>query len=193
MGRKQLPAKSREPWEEIRVLQERIEAAKEPDLRDIDHLRRLLANTPGAMSFARSTMQSIRRELIERISHGTMRAHMLAEGDAIKAELGYDSASPLERLLIDHILTARLRLIYVENAYNVKMVNESNSFRAGAYWDNLLTTNHARFLRAVEALARVRRLARNTPALQINIAREGGKQINVQGGATTPREHDDRR
>jgi hypothetical protein len=26
----------------------------------------------------------------------------------------------------------------------------------------------------------MRRLARNTPALQINIAREGGKQVNVQ-------------
>jgi xanthine dehydrogenase iron-sulfur cluster and FAD-binding subunit A len=26
-----------------------------------------------------------------------------------------------------------------------------------------------------------KRLARNTPALQINISREGGKQVNVQG------------
>ena len=32
-------------------------------------------------------------------------------------------------------------------------------------------------------LARIRRLARITPGLQINIAREGGKQVNVQGDA----------
>jgi hypothetical protein len=42
------------------------------------------------------------------------------------------------------------------------------------YWrervDSLLTSAQARCQRAIEALARVRRLARNTPALQINIA-----------------------
>jgi hypothetical protein len=31
-----------------------------------------------------------------------------------------------------------------------------------------------------------KRLARNTPALQINISREGGKQVNVQGNVATP-------
>ena len=31
------------------------------------------------------------------------RAIMLAEGDKLKEELGYSTASPLERLMIDHI------------------------------------------------------------------------------------------
>jgi hypothetical protein len=44
-----------------------------------------------------------------------------------------------------------------------------------------ITTTQNRYLKAVEMLAKVRRLARNTPSLQINIAQEGGKQINVQG------------
>jgi hypothetical protein len=56
----------------------------------------------------------------------------------------------------------------------------------GEYWDNLLSSTQARFIRAIEALARVRRLARNTPALQINISREGGKQVNVQGDVNPP-------
>ncbi len=38
--------------------------------------------------------------------------------------------------------------------------------------ESLLAPAQARFLRAIEALARVRRLARNTPALQINV--QGG-------------------
>jgi hypothetical protein len=46
---------------------------------------------------------------------------------------------------------------------------------------NLLTTTQHRFLRAIESLTKVRRLARNTPSLQINIAQEGGQQVNVQG------------
>ena len=106
---------------------------------------------------------------------------MLAEVDKLQKELGYASAPSLEQLLIDHILTVRLRLIDAENAYNQSVVNQSITLKQGTYRDNLLTSNQTRFLRAIETLARVRRLARNTPALQINIAREGGKQVNVQG------------
>jgi hypothetical protein len=106
---------------------------------------------------------------------------MLAEVDVLKKQLDYDAAPPLERLLIDHILTVRLRLIHAENAYNTRVVNQSITLKEGEYWDNLLSSTQARFIKAIEALARVRRLARNTPALQINIASEGGKQVNVQG------------
>ena len=88
---------------------------------------------------------------------------------------------PLERLLIDQILTLRLRALHAEMLYNDTVVDKPVTFAMGAYRDKLLTTTQTRYLKAIEALARVRRLARNTPALQINIAQEGGKQINVQG------------
>ena len=115
------------------------------------------------------------------MSHGTSRAIMQAEVDVLKKQFDFDTAPPLERLLIDQILTARLRLIHAEHFYNTTVLNQSISFQYGEYRDNLLSSTQARFIRAIEALARVRRLARNTPALQINIAREGGKQVNVQG------------
>jgi hypothetical protein len=98
---------------------------------------------------------------------------MLAEGDILAKQLDYDAAPPLERLLIDHILTSRLRLIHTENCYNSVVGNQSITFRDGEYWDALLSSTQARFLRAIETLARVRRLARNTPALQIKIAQGG--------------------
>ena len=189
MKRKQLPAKTPDPWKEIKTLRNRMDDAKEPDPQDVDRLRQLLVETPNAMSIALSTSQSVRHQLIEKISHGTSRAFMFAEVDKLRKELDYADAAPLERLLIDHILTVRLRLIHAENAYNQSIVNQSVSLKVGAYWDTLLTTTQARFLRAIETLARIRRLARNTPALQINIAREGGKQVNVQGdvnGQKTP-------
>ena len=43
------------------------------------------------------------------------------------------------------------------------------------YWSGYIHQTQARYLRAIEALARVRRLAQRTP-VQINI---GGQQINV--------------
>jgi hypothetical protein len=181
MKNKQLPAKTADPWVEIAKLHKRLNKAKNPDPKDVERLRLLAVQTTGFLS-ANSITQLIRQQLIEKISHGVSRAYMLAEVDVLKKQLEYDAAPPLERLLIDHILTLRLRLIHAENAYNIRMVNEANAtFKMGEYWDNLLSSAQARFIRAIEALARVRRLARNTPALQINIAHEGGKQVNVQG------------
>ena len=115
-------------------------------------------------------------------SHGASRAFMFAEVDLLEKQFDYDAAPPLERLLIDLILTARLWLIHAENTYNSVVVHQSIPLAQAVYRDNLLSSTQARLLRAIEALARVRRLARNTPALQINIAREGGQQVHFQGG-----------
>jgi hypothetical protein len=181
MTNNQLPTKTADPWVEIAELRKRMNKAKTPDPKDVESLRQLAGATPGYLSFADSITQSIRSQLIEKISHGVSRAYMLAEVDVLKKQLDYDAAPPLDRLLIDHILTVRLRLIHAENAYNTRVVNQPITLKEGEYWDNLLSSAQARFIKAIEALARVRRLARNTPALQINIASEGGKQVNVQG------------
>ena len=184
MKNKQLPAKAAEHRNallaEVQKLMNQLNSAKNPDPKAVERLRQFAVQMPGFFS-ANSTTQSIRQQLVEKISQGVSRAMMLAEVDVLKKQLDYDAAPPLEQLLIDHILTVRLRLIHAENAYNIRVVNESSTFKIGEYWDNLLSSTQARFLRAIEALARVRRLARNTPALQINISREGGKQVNVQG------------
>ena len=169
------------PREEIVALVGKLNKSKHPDPKDVQRLRQLAVVTPGFLSFEYSTTQSIRLRLIEKISHGVSRACLLAEVDMLKGQLDYDAAQPLERLVIDHILTVRLRLIHAENAYNGVVVNESVSLRLAEYWDGVLSAAQARYLRAIETLARVRRLARNTPTLQINIAEAGGKQVNLQG------------
>src|SRR5208282_139905 len=167
MKNKQLPAKTANPCNEITKLLTRLNKAKNPDPKDVELLRQAADQTLGFLS-VNSTTESVRQQLIEKISFGVSRAIMLAEVDVLKKQLDYDAAPPLERLLIDHILTVRLRLIHAEHIYNEGVVNQSVSFQYGEYRDNLLSSTQARFIRAIEALARVRRLARNTPALQIN-------------------------
>jgi hypothetical protein len=185
MNNDQLPAKTADHWDEITELRQRMDKAKNAAPTDVERLRQLVLVTPGFLSFEHSATQSIRRQLIEKISVGVSRAAMLAEVDILAKQLDHDAAPPLERLLIDHILTVRLRLIHAEANYNALVVNQSTVARADAeYRENLLSSAQARFVRAIEALARVRRLARNTPALQINIAQDGGKQVNIQGNAT---------
>jgi hypothetical protein len=169
------------PAKEVAQLYQKLAKQKNPSGEDVDRLRKLLVSTPAAWPLATHTMPSIRQAIIEKMSHGPTRAEMLAEVDILAKQLDYDAAPPLERLLIDHILTVRLRLIHAEHNYTQCVMNQSITLREGEYLDNLLSSTQARFLRAIETLARVRRLTRNTPALQINIAREGGQQVNVQG------------
>ncbi len=190
MKNKQLPATTADHRNElmakVQKLMSQLNGAKNPDPETVERLRQLFATQTHGFLSANSTTQSVRQQLIEKISHGASRAIMLAEVDLLKKQLDFDAAPPLERLLIEHILTVRLRLIHAEHIYNEGVVNQSVAFRYGEYRDNLLSSTQARFLRAIEALARVRRLARNTPALQINISREGGKQVNVQGDVNPP-------
>lgn len=157
-----------------------MDAAKTPDPKDIGRLRQLAAEIPNTLEYFGSGPLT-RLTLIQKTSHGSSQALLLAEVDKLKEDLGYAAAPPLERLLVDHLLTVRVQLIHAERVYTSKVTGKSLSLQEAAYWESFLTTSHNRFLRAVEALARVRRLSRNTPALQINIAQEGGKQVNVQG------------
>ncbi len=50
------------------------------------------------------------------------------------------------------------------------------SLAAASYWERKLSTVQYRYLRAIETLARVRKLM-GVPMLQINITAEGGQQV----------------
>ena len=70
-------------------------------------------------------------------------------------ELAYFSAPLLQRLLIDRILMAKLRLFRVEDTYTQSGVGQSLPLASADYWDHLFSSAQARFLRAIETLARV--------------------------------------
>lgn len=97
---------------------------------------------------------------------------------SLRQELGYNEAPTLEKLLIQHAALPWLKLSLVELSYSHTM-KQSITLTLGTYWEKRLTAAQRRFTRACETLARVRRLSRNTPALQFNIATSGGQQVNV--------------
>jgi hypothetical protein len=97
---------------------------------------------------------------------------------SLKDELGYRDAPMLERLLIQQAALCWLKLNIVELNYS-SVMKQSITLTLGMYWEKRLTASQKRFTRACETLARVRKLARNTPALQVNIAADGGQQVNV--------------
>jgi hypothetical protein len=66
----------------------------------------------------------------------------------------------------------------VELSYS-SVMKGSITLTLGIYWDKRLSAAQKRFTCACDTLARVRRLSRNTPALQFNIAAAGSQQVNV--------------
>lgn len=90
--------------------------------------------------------------------------------DLMRDELGYENANALERSLIQHVVLCWLRLHDCELRYHTMMGSEPTIAQAN-YWEKKLSANQARYLRAVETLARVRKLELK---VQINVA---GQQI----------------
>jgi hypothetical protein len=96
----------------------------------------------------------------------------------LKKDLGSEGAPLLEQLLIQQAALCWLKLNLVELSYSNTM-KQSITLTIGIYWEKRLSAAQKRFTRACETLARVRKLSRNTPALQFNIAASGGQQVNV--------------
>jgi hypothetical protein len=97
---------------------------------------------------------------------------------ALRKELGYAGAPLLEQLLIQQASLCWLKLSLVELQYT-NVMKQSITLTLGLFWEKRLSAAQRRFTRACETLTRVRKLSRNTPALQFNIAAAGGQQVNV--------------
>jgi len=152
---------------------------KKPDPQAVAELRRHLDAMPSLAMALGDAGSQIQDRLIQRLSSTraiemaiAKRAAMLRDG------LGYQGAPQLEQLLIDHAVLCWLRLQDAEAAYSAAM-ERSLPLDHADYWDRHLSAAQRRYLRALETLARVRRLL--NPTLQVNIAADGGQQVNVAG------------
>ncbi len=97
---------------------------------------------------------------------------------SLRNELGYVGAPILEQLLIQDAALSWLKLSIIELQYS-HVMKQSITLTHGMFWEKRLSAAQRRFARACETLARVRKLSRNTPALQFNIATSGGQQVNL--------------
>jgi hypothetical protein len=100
--------------------------------------------------------------------------HATAE---LQRDLGHDTASPIERVLIEQIVICYIDLHSMEVIYS-QQIKDNVSFSQMQSWDEVLDKRNTRFLRSVETLARVRRLLSRP---QVNINLPGGQQVNVAG------------
>jgi len=150
-----------------------------PHENDIKAAKDILENNPNLYKRVPGIWAIILDNVVDKYYQGNSNKLLVkAEMRGIKNELGYQSSSGLERLVIDEIVLARFYLLTVENAvFQMKKFDmETNNI-----WDNKLDKAQKRYLKAVGTLAKVRKIS-NSFNFQLNIAADGGKQVNVNNG-----------
>jgi len=153
-----------------------------PDKKDLQELREYLEESHNFFRAVIDLAKVVQDKLIENIiQQPAGQVGVEAQINNIRIEMAYEESSVLECLLIDNIINCWLRLQWVEMQLTGLVNTEQVSLRVVEYWEKRLSASQRRYLRACETLARVRKLTRNTPMLQVNIATERGQQVNVAG------------
>lgn len=90
----------------------------------------------------------------------------------MQQDLAGPAPDPLERLLVERILTCWLEVQWYDYLY---ISSDNIALDLGEYYQRRQDRAHKRLLSAVKTLAQIRRLA--LPVIQLNIA---GQQVNTQ-------------
>jgi len=152
---------------------------KKPKQQDIDALRRHLIQVSGLWRLIMDLTEVAERQVLTEVTMPRSGTEAMKVGlERVKEELGYSTAPMLERLLIEQVALCWLR----QNVMELKLTRATTgtyTLTVGAYWEKRLSPAQSRYLRACETLARVRKLLRLTPLVQVNIAANGGQQVNL--------------
>jgi len=168
---------SRQP--EIEDYSEVIDRAEQGDRSVLPRLREILEHYPDIADELGDLTKMARFALRSRCrSDGLLLGEALEAREAsLSAEIAGPNPTILERLLSDQVVLCWQHLRYLEIKYGQA---QSYTLREGEYFERCLDRAQRRYLSAIKTLAQVRKLG--LPALQVNIAAEGGKQVNLVQG-----------
>ena len=172
-----------DPVSDLRALvkdKERTKKASAPAL--LHTIDAALATDPSAwrqiVDMSVTTVSQIIEKATEGTKDETTKTVLLTNWRGVIAELTTPDATPLERLLIENVATTWLTWQITAYRYEGTVnAGQGVTLTKARYWEDRVGAAQRRYLRAVETLARVRKIEHGI-ALQINIA---DKQINVAG------------
>jgi hypothetical protein len=96
----------------------------------------------------------------------------------MRIDLGFDDAPEIERLLIDRIVLTWLHLQHVEYRRSAQWSTGDSSHARLSFYDRATERAQADHVRAITALARLRKL-RLPNVAQVNIVAPGAQQTNL--------------
>ena len=156
-------------FREINALFQRVDKAK-PKSEDIEQLREVLTQYPALSQLGGNLARQVETQILLHACPTQQSARISIEKycEYLRNQWGYESASPLERTLIEHVALCWLRFHLTELRYESTMQDNLTLAQAD-YLERKLSTHQRRYLRAIETLARIRKLGVN---VQINVAQQ---------------------
>jgi hypothetical protein len=148
-------------YKKVRDLINRTNREK-PKPADVQELRRVLAESPKLWRVAGNMATLASEAAVNRWDATPFVKESVKRGmEVLRDDLGFASAPPLERLLIEQVVLCWVNLHMLGVVHSYRLV-ESHTTETGLYWDRRLSTAQRRFMRATESLARVRKLTSAT-------------------------------
>lgn len=141
---------------------------------DVIRLRRYLKAHPEVWGNLTTIASTAKEGALQRLQSSALIEMTRIGMKALETEIGYDEAPALERLLIEHISLAWMNYHYIQFLYDATTERESITMKQAGFWERRLSVAQRRYVRAIESLARLRRMS--IPAIQVNI---GKNQLNV--------------
>lgn len=139
-----------------------------PKPADVDALRRVLdGNARIWRTVGDAAAPAVETTIDAAYSSALHRESVRRKLEELKGELGAGGATPVERMLIDHVALCWLRLHIAEMIYTNRLHKaDSHPYAAGVYWEKRLTGAQRRFTRALETLAKVRMMTAATGLIE---------------------------
>ena len=153
---------------------------KDPEKIDVQKAEAMMRSNPRVYEIFEGTVGTLLNMFFDKATGGDKGQQLLKEAEAlsIKELLGYNSSCQIEKLIIDQVLLCWAGVIYMENNVFTMLTKGGTPISTHNFYQEELSRYQNRYLKAIETLARVRKLNKGI-AFQVNIATDGGQQVNV--------------
>lgn len=161
-----------------------IERAQQHDASAMEELTRALQQHPELEVALSAIGEHITRFLLQATAPENllMRALWPKRLEEMRRELAGPKPTPLERALVERIVTCYLAVSLAE----IDAVSKGSTPEQREFYERRLERAHHRYTSAAVALARVRRLL--APVVQVNVAQPGAQQLNLAAAAPVDRQ-----
>jgi hypothetical protein len=156
---------------------------KKPAKKDLAELRKWINEYPELWRVVFDTAWLLEDNFISNMVQD--KASIIAmkkNTEEIRKGFDYYGSTILEQMLIDNIIISWLGVQYA-NFQLITRMNRDERIVLLDFWEKRVSAAQRRYLRACESLMRIRRLMSLNPGIQINIATNGGQQVNVASDA----------
>jgi len=164
---------------EIHIPRQRSEImkrAEEGDRSVLPQVRQMLDEAPDIAEELGNLDRLARAALLNLVAQENLllQEAMTRRLDRMVAEIAGPDSSPLEGLLAEQIALCWQQLRFAETR---RAQIQGCSLDHASHYERCISRAQSRYLQAIKTLAQIRKLG--VPALQVNIATEGGQQVNL--------------